>query len=50
VQPTVQTSPNGDISVTFRRAMDAAAGDSVANGAGRRVLSDQFGLKPFTGR
>jgi hypothetical protein len=40
VQPTVQTSPNGDINVTFRRAMDAAAADAVA----------QFGLEPFTGQ
>jgi hypothetical protein len=49
-QPSVQTAPNGDINVTFRRTMDAGVGDSLANGAGRRVLSQQFGLNQFTGR
>jgi len=38
-QPTdVGTTPSGDVSITLRRAMDAAAADSIANGAGRRVL------------
>jgi hypothetical protein len=47
-QPSVQTVPNGDVTVTLRRAMDAAAAGSLSDGAGRRVLSQQFGLKPFT--
>jgi hypothetical protein len=47
-QPSVQTVPNGDVTVTLRRAMDAAAAGSLSDGAGRGVLSQQFGLKPFT--
>jgi hypothetical protein len=50
VQPTVQTSLNGDINLTFRRAMDAGVGDSLANGAGPRVLSRQFGINQFNGQ
>jgi hypothetical protein len=49
-QPVVQTPPNGDVTVTLRRAMDAATGDSLATGAGRRVLAQQFGVKQFTGQ
>jgi hypothetical protein len=29
---------------------DAATADSLSTGAGRRVLAQQFGLKPFTGQ
>jgi hypothetical protein len=50
VQPTVETTSNGDLSITFRRALDAATADSLSTGAGRRVLAQQFGLKPFTGQ
>jgi phage-related minor tail protein len=49
-QPAVQTAPNGDVTVTLRRAMDAAAADSVSSGGARRVLARQFGVKPFTGQ
>jgi hypothetical protein len=38
------------VTVTLRRAMDAATGDSLTGGAGRRVLAQQFGVKPFTGQ
>jgi hypothetical protein len=49
-KPAVSRAPNGDVTVTLRRAMDSAAADSISNGAGRRALSQQFGLKPFTGQ
>jgi hypothetical protein len=48
--PQVSQGQNGDVTVTLRRAMDAAAADSVAGGGARRVLAADFGLKPFTGR
>jgi phage-related minor tail protein len=49
-QPTIDRSPSGDVTVTLRRTMDAATGDSLSNGSGRRVLAQQFGLKQFTGQ
>jgi hypothetical protein len=49
-RPTVQRAPIGDVTVTLRQAMDSAAGDSLSSGAGRRVLAQQFGVKPFTGQ
>ncbi|ODM77798.1 hypothetical protein [Bradyrhizobium elkanii] len=48
--PSVQKAPNGDVTVTLRKAVDGAVGDSLSTGAGRRVLSGQYGLKPFTGQ
>jgi len=49
-QPTIDRSPNGDVTVTLRRTMDAATADSLSGGSGRRVLAQQFGLKQFTGQ
>jgi lambda family phage tail tape measure protein len=49
-KPTVQRSPEGDISITIRKMVDAAVGESLSTGTGRRVLDSQFGVKPFTGR
>lgn len=42
-------APNGDMSITIAKAVDAAVGNSLSSGTGRRVLSSQFGVKPFTG-
>jgi hypothetical protein len=50
VQPQVSRSGNGDITMTLKNAIDGAVGDSLATGAGRRVLSGQYGVKPFTGQ
>jgi len=49
-QPQVSRSNNGDVTITLKKAVDAAVGDSLSNGAGRRVLSGQYGVKPFTGQ
>ncbi|WP_338700758.1 hypothetical protein V5279_21425 [Bradyrhizobium sp. 26S5] len=48
--PSVEQAPNGDITVTLRKMVDGAVGDSLSTGAGRRVLGDQYGVKPFTGQ
>ncbi|MCA1400198.1 hypothetical protein [Bradyrhizobium sp. BRP56] len=47
---TVEQSLNGDVSVTLRKMVDGAVGDSLSTGTGRRVLGDQYGVKPFTGQ
>lgn len=49
-QPNVERSSNGDVTVTLRKAVDGMVGDSMSTGSGRRVLSSQYGVKPFTGR
>ena len=49
-RPTVQRAPNGDVTVALRQAMDSGTADSLSNGAGRRVLAQQFGMKPFMGQ
>ena len=49
-QPQVSASSNGDVTVTLRKTIDAAVGDSMSNGTGRRVLAQQFGVKQFMGR
>jgi len=49
-QPTVARSSNGDVTVTLKKAIDGAVGDSLSMGAGRRVLAGQYGVKPFTGQ
>ncbi|MDI2110481.1 MULTISPECIES: hypothetical protein [Bradyrhizobium] len=48
--PAVEQAPNGDITVTLRKMVDGAVGDSLSTGTGRRVLGDQYGVKPFTGQ
>lgn len=48
--PAVEQAPNGDITVTLRKMVDGAVGDSLSTGTGRRVLGGQYGLKPFTGQ
>jgi hypothetical protein len=48
--PSVEQVPNGDITVTLRKMVDGAVGDSLSTGTGRRVLGDQYGVKPFTGQ
>jgi hypothetical protein len=49
-QPQVSTDSNGDVTVTLRKMVDGMVGDSLSGGSGRRVLSQQFGVKPFTGQ
>ncbi|WP_456705857.1 hypothetical protein [Bradyrhizobium sp. USDA 4452] len=49
-EPSVQKKPNGDMLITIRRMVDDAVGDSLSSGSGRRVLGDQFGVKPFMGQ
>jgi hypothetical protein len=49
-KPSVKKAPNGDISITIKKMVDDAVGDSLSNGSGRRVLGSQFGVKPFTGQ
>ncbi|GIQ73186.1 hypothetical protein [Bradyrhizobium sp. RD5-C2] len=48
--PTVQKSSNGDVTVTLRKMVDGAVGDSLSAGSGRRVLGSQYGVKQFTGQ
>ncbi|MGY3689941.1 hypothetical protein [Bradyrhizobium quebecense] len=48
--PAIEHAPNGDITVTLRKMVDGAVGDSLSTGTGRRVLGDQYGVKPFTGQ
>ncbi|NEV75656.1 hypothetical protein DYI24_01170, partial [Rhodopseudomonas sp. BR0C11] len=40
---------NGDMTVTLNKMMDNAVASSMANGSGQRVLSSQYGVKPFMG-
>lgn len=47
--PSASRSSNGDVTVTIRKLMDQAVGDSLSSGSGRRVLAGQFGVKQFTG-
>jgi hypothetical protein len=49
-QPQVSTAPNGDVTITLKKMMDNAVGDSIAGGSGSRRLKQQFGLKPFMGQ
>ena len=49
-QPSAQRAPNGDVTITIRKLVDQAVGESLSSGAGRRVLGEQFAEKPFTGR
>ncbi|UYO37491.1 hypothetical protein KQX62_12050 [Rhodopseudomonas palustris] len=48
--PTVTRNANGDITVTLRKAVDSAVGDSLSAGTGQRVLARQYGVKPFYGQ
>jgi hypothetical protein len=49
-QPSVQRGSNGDVTVTIRKMVDQAVGNSLVAGTGRRVLGSSYGVKPFTGR
>lgn len=49
-QPQVSKSPNGDVTITLKKMVDAAVGDSLSAGAGQRVLANQYGVKQFTGQ
>jgi len=50
VQPTVLRNSNGDVTITLKKAVDGMVADSLSTGSGRRVLSEQYGVKPFTGQ
>jgi hypothetical protein len=49
-QPQVSTGSNGDVTITLKKAIDGAVGDSMSSGSGMRVLSKQYGIKPFAGQ
>ncbi|MBR0940263.1 hypothetical protein ABIF68_007305 [Bradyrhizobium japonicum] len=49
-KPTAAKAPNGDVTITIEKFMDDAVGKSLSSGTGRRVLGNQFGVKPFTGQ
>lgn len=52
VQADTETSkgPNGDITITLKKMVDGIVADSMSQGSGARVLKNQYGIKPFTGR
>jgi hypothetical protein len=50
VQPTVSRNSNGDVTITLKKAVDGMLTDSLSSGPGRRVLSEQYGVKPFMGQ
>lgn len=52
VQADVQTTTgaNGDVTVKLKKTVDGMVGDSLSAGTGRRVLGQQYGVKPFTGQ
>ena len=37
------------VDVILKKAIDSAVAESLSNGSGRRVLADDFGIKPFMG-
>lgn len=49
-QASQSQGPNGDISIMLDKMVDGAVGKSLSSGSGRRVLGNQFGVKPFTGQ
>jgi hypothetical protein len=38
------------VDVILKKAVDGMVADSLSNGSGRRVLADNFGVKPFMGQ
>ncbi|WP_407122747.1 phage tail length tape measure family protein [Bradyrhizobium sp. STM 3561] len=48
-QVTAQKTPNGGTMISIRKMVDQAVGDSMSSGTGRRVLSNQYGVKQFMG-
>jgi hypothetical protein len=48
--PKVETGPNGSPVITIGKMMEDAVGRSLLSGTGQRVLSQQYGIKPFTGQ
>ncbi|MGJ5163158.1 hypothetical protein [Bradyrhizobium sp. HKCCYLR1051] len=48
-KPEVATSSNGDVTISLRKSVDDAVGDSLSTGSGRRVLGANYGVRPFTG-
>lgn len=48
-QVTAEKTPSGGTLISIRKMVDQAVGDSMSNGTGRRVLSNQYGVKQFMG-
>jgi len=48
VQPTVSRNSNGDVTIMLKEAVDGMVADSLSTGPGRRVPSEQYGVKPQT--
>lgn len=49
-QPQVSTGSNGDVTITLKKMIDGAVGDSLSSGTGMRVLSKQYGVNQFAGQ
>jgi hypothetical protein len=49
-QVSASKAPNGDATITIRKMVDQAIGDSLVNGTGRRALGSNYGVKPFMGQ
>ena len=49
---TSRMDSNGNVAVdvVLKKAIDGMVADSLSNGSGRRVLADNFGVKPFMGQ
>ncbi|MGJ5036597.1 hypothetical protein ACQR13_21025 [Bradyrhizobium sp. HKCCYLRH3059] len=47
---SARQEPGGDTTITIRKVVDQAIGESLASGSGRRVLAGNYGVKPFTGQ
>ena len=39
-----------DVTIMLKKAVDGMVTDSLSTGPGRRMLSEQYGVKPFTGQ
>lgn len=48
--PQVSKSSNGDVTITLKKAIDGAVGESLSAGTGQRVLRSQYGVNQFMGR
>ncbi|MBR1004828.1 hypothetical protein, partial [Bradyrhizobium liaoningense] len=51
VQAEASTSrnANGDLTVTLKKMMDDAVGQSLSSGNGSRVMKNQYGVRQFMG-
>lgn len=49
-QPQVSRGSNGDVTITLKKMVDSAVGDSLSTGTGKRVLKSQYGVNQFAGQ